>query len=166
MVKISKLGAEKIIFDEQGLPMFRRCENRDCSTTKDYTPEEKGYVKQLDVSVIQRKEYFSERTFEEKVAYFLITFRCNMPHDRNLKLCYFYYDPKKMSNVCVRNFAPNSAITTSINVLNTESQAYYNIKQVSKKRISEGKARMLVTNREVLPCEFNDSGETGSTTSY
>jgi hypothetical protein len=58
--KISKFGAEKIIFDEKGLPLFRRCENADCSLTKDYTPEEKGFVKQLDVSVVQRKEYFSE----------------------------------------------------------------------------------------------------------
>jgi hypothetical protein len=163
MGKLSKFGAEKTILDKDGNLVFRRCENDDCTVIKDYTPEQKGFTKDLTVKMIQRKEYFSERSFENKTAYFVITFRCKMPHDRALKYCYFYYEPRAMGNVCIRDFNAEAYSTQTINLFNPETAKYYNIKAISKKRITENQAKAMLRDREVLPQLYNDNGEIGET---
>jgi hypothetical protein len=138
--------------------------NDSCTITEDFTPEQCGYVKKLEVSLIQRKEYFSERTFENKVAFFVITLRCSMPRDRDLKLCYFYFDPKRMGHVAIRDFDLAQYSTQTINVVSPKIQKKYGIKVVSKKRVSAHKANAMIRNKECLPDVINELGEVGEVT--
>ena len=164
MVKISsKKGYEKVVLNELGNPCFRRVVDDYGKQTIDVPVTEKGYVKELTVQLIQKREYFSERTFENKVAIFLCTYQLKMPHDRALQYVYFYYE-HGFSNVCIRDFDLGTA--TSINVMNPDNQKYYGIKQISKKRISIEKVNALIRDKAVLPDIYGYNGEIGSTTAY
>ena len=154
---ISRFGSEKVILNELGEPMFRRCITADGKTTQDFPVTERGFTKTLDVNVILRREYFSERDYTHKVAYLVQKYHCKMPKDRDLRLCYFKYDPKIMQIVCIRNFDNGTA--WSIEVMNPENQKLYGIKAVGKpKRITPQKAKVLLREKEALGL-FNDNGE-------
>ena len=155
--KISRFGSEKVILNEVGDPMFRRCVTADGKTTQDFPVTERGFTKTLDVNVILRREYFSERDFTHKTAYLVQKYHCKMPNDRALKYCYFLYIPKKMQIVCIRNFDNGTA--WSIEVMNPENQKEYGIKAVGKpKKISAQMAKVMLREGEALGI-FNDSGE-------
>jgi hypothetical protein len=163
MGKISKKGYETVILSEEGLPMFRRIMSDDGSITQDFTVESEGFTKELTVQLIQKREYFSERSFENKTAIFLVTYKLKMPKDRALQYVYFYYE-HGFSNVCIRNF--DTGLTTSINIMNPDNQKEYGIRQIGKKRISITKANALIRDKLVLPDIYGDSGETGETKAY
>jgi hypothetical protein len=159
----SKKGAEKVVLNELGEPMFRRIMDDYGNETQDFTIESKGFVKELEVSLIVKREYFSERSFTDKVAYFLTTYKLKMPKDRYLEFVYFYYE-KGFSNVCIRNF--DTSLTTSINIMNPQNQKEFGIKAISKKRITVEKAQSLMRDGLVLPQISNYNGEFGTTISY
>jgi hypothetical protein len=163
MVKVSKKGYETVILSENGEPMFRRIMDNDGKETQDFSVESEGFVKELEVSLIIKREYFSERSFTDKVAYFLTTYKLKMPKDRYLEFVYFYYE-KGFSNVCIRNF--DTSLTTSINIMNPDNQKEFGIRQIGKKRISIEKANALIRDKAVLPYIYGDNGEIGSTTAY
>jgi hypothetical protein len=159
----SKKGYEKVILDSEGNPCFRRVVDDYGKQTIDVPVTEKGFVKELEVQLIQKREYFSERTFENKVAIFLLTYKLKMPKDRALQYVYFYYE-HGFSNVCIRNF--DTGLTTSINIMNENNQKEYGIRQISRKRISITKANSLIRDKAVLPDIYGDNGEIGQTTAY
>jgi hypothetical protein len=159
----TKKGYETFIFNENKEPMFRRITDDWGKETVDIPVTEKGYVKELTVQLIQKLEYFSERSFQQKTAIFLCTYKLKMPRDRSLQYIYFYFEDG-FSNVCIRDF--DLGITTSINIMDTKNQKLYGIKQISRKRISIEKANVLIRDKAVLPDIYNDSGETGTTISY
>jgi len=66
--KISRYGAEKVIMSEEGKPMFRRCITHDGKGTQDIPVTERGFVKDLEVSILIRKRYFSEVDYENHTA--------------------------------------------------------------------------------------------------
>lgn len=158
----SKKGAETVIFENR-VPMFRRVMDDFGHETQDFSVESQGYTKELEVSLITKREYFSERTFTDKVAYFLTTYKLKMPKDRYLEFVYFYYE-KGFSNVCIRNF--DTGLSTSINIMNDKNQKEFGIKAISKKRITIEKAQSLMRDKLVLPQVYNDNGEYGETAIY
>ena len=159
----SKKGFESVNLNDLGVPMFRRVVDDYGKETIDVPVTEKGFVKELTVQLIVKREYFSERLFENKLAIFLCTYKLKMPKDRYLEFVYFYYE-KGFSNVCIRNF--DTGLTTSINIMNPKNQKEYGIKPISKKRITIEKAKALMQDKLVLPQIYNDAGEYGETVSY
>ena len=153
---INKFGSEKVILNENGDPMFRRVMDRDGKVTQDFPVESKGYTKEMEVSVILKRSYWSEIDFQEHVAYFVQKYRLKMPSDRYLQYCYFFYKPKAMESVCLRNF--DTGVTFSINPMNEQNAKEYGIKPVGKPvKISAEKATVMLREKEVLGL-FNDSG--------
>jgi hypothetical protein len=156
MAKISKFGSETVILSESGEPMLRRIMDDDGKVTKDIPVTEKGYVKEMEVSVILKRSYWSDADFTEHIGYFVQKYQLKMPSDRNLRFCYFFYQPKAMENVCVRNF--DMGYTFTINVLNEENQQQYGIKKFGKvQKITPEKAMVMLRERQVLGL-FNDDG--------
>ena len=156
MAKISKFGAETVILSESGEPMFRRIMDDDGKVTKDIPVTEKGYVKELTVSVILKRSYWSDADFTEHIGFFVQKYQLKMPNDRNLKFCFFYFEPKAMETVCIRNFDTN--VTFSINPMNEDNAKEFGITKVgSVEKITPEKAMVMLRERQVLGL-FNDDG--------
>jgi hypothetical protein len=155
--KISHYGAEKVVLNELGEPMFRRCITHDGKGTKDVPISERGFVKQLDVQVLLKRSFFSEADYEQHTAFFVQKYRCKMPKDRDLEFVYFKYNPKTMGTVCIRNFDKRYAFNIAIH--SKDDQKKYGIKKIGKaKKVSLEKAKAMLQNHEVLGL-FNDRGE-------
>jgi hypothetical protein len=164
---ISRYGFEKVITNEEGKPMFRRCITHDGKGTRDIPVEEKGFVKELEVKVIIRKRYFSEVDYEAHTAYFVQKYKLSMPTDRALEFVYFKYDAKSMGNVCVRDFRNemNSQVgtgylgTTWIDLFSPNDSYMYGIKKVGRAvKVSEQKAKVMLREHEVIGL-YSKSGE-------
>ena len=152
--KISRYGAEKVIMSEEGKPMFRRCITHDGKGTQDIPVTERGFVKDLEVSILIRKRYFSEVDYENHTAYFVQKYKLSMPKDRELEFVYFKYDPKSMGNVCVRDFRAEMNAQVGTGYLGTtwvditsENDAYlYGIKKVGRPvKVSAEKAQERIS---------------------
>jgi len=154
---ISRYGAETVIMNELGEPCFRRCITADGKVTKDIPVSERGFVKELEVSVILKRSYVSEADFKEHIGFFVQKYKLKMPSDRYLQFAFFKYEPKSMGCICIRNFDTN--VTFSIEVMNEDNQKEFGIRKVGKVvKISAEKAQAMLRDKEVLGL-FNDNGE-------
>jgi hypothetical protein len=143
---------QKLMFDKNGVPFFR-FSNKDGLTDKSL--EQCGFSKTVETKAIIRREIYSEKDFLKKVGYFLVDLVYKIPSDeRKYKYSWFYFDPKCMTNIILRNFSPFMVdgfgnylqIAYGINLSNKTFLA-----QKSKPvRIKESEARALLQNHEVI----------------
>lgn len=151
----SKIGAEKLLFDSEGKPFFRRCENDSCSLTKDISLEEKGYCKSMIVAVvIHRRGYDPE--MRPMDYYGLQKLKITVPNDlREYKYTWLYFDTKRMGHPCMTDFNPDvfdvfkrpRCVTSQVNLSDKELCRY-----VGRPRKLKGKfeADALIREKKAL----------------
>jgi hypothetical protein len=149
--------AKTVMFDKDGKPFFRVTLRKGLKDTTfvDETLEENGYTKSLKVKIIIRREMTSERSFLRKVGFFATELHYEIPSDmREHKMTYFYFEPKHMTNICVKNFATKEGYAFSINPLDRDF-----LKSKTKlTRITENQVRAMIQNKEVLAI-FSEGSE-------
>ena len=161
------IGNEQLQFDEFGSPFYLRTISENGETEK-IQPEQcaSPLTKELTIKIIVKREGYTRELLKK---YWhgeqIITIR--IPNEKALKYHYLVFDPKCMSNVCVKILSPamydafgnyNSICwSLSLNPIN-ESIEYDWFKRGKPKTISPLKAQSMLKNREAL-CILTDSGE-------
>lgn len=141
------IGSQILKFNASGLPYFEELISKD-GKTANRTLEECGYVKSLSgVKIVIKREGFSEKSFTKKVAFFLTELTYEIPQDlREFRNCYFYYEPKTMTNICVKSFASKEGYCFDINPMDRDF-----LKSRSKLvRVTENEVLAMLQNRQIL----------------
>jgi hypothetical protein len=142
------IGYEELKFDEKGEPYFERTISED-GTTKKVTMEENGFVKQLEVSIIVRREGYSP-SMEKRIWFGLQKLKFQVPLDDSRYHDNYLYFNKHMGFPCVRHINLKQDFTEGLDMSSEFIQ-----KTEKAQRITALKARELLQNHEVLGI-FND----------
>jgi hypothetical protein len=102
----SKFGYEQLLYDSEGQPFFRRCENDTCTVTRDISLTEKGYCKSMIVAVVVHRQGYSPDMLPMHY-YGLQKIKITVPDDmREYRYTWLYFDTKRMSLPCMTDFNP------------------------------------------------------------
>lgn len=150
------IGSEKVKFDETGTPYFERVISED-GTTKKVTMEENGFVKQLEVSIVIRREGFSP-SMEKRVWFGLQKIRFQIPeNDSNFRDAYLFF-AKGMSFPCLRWLGQKADYCETLD-LQPFTKGDMTVKLIEKigkaERVTGQRARVLLQSKEILGV-YND----------
>jgi hypothetical protein len=160
-------GQEELMFDELGNPFYRQTTNSNGDYV-DVQPEQctLPLTKELTIQVILKREGFTTEMLK-KYWFGVQTIKISIPNEKALRYYYLVFDPKAMSNVCVKIISPamydsfgnfNSiAWTLSLNPLKESIESDW-FKRGKPKTITPLKAQNMLRTKEAL-CILTDSGE-------
>ena len=157
---MNMIGNEKLMFDEKGMPFYRRTISKD-GEFEDIQPEQctLPLVKTLALKIILKREGYTP-DMRVKIWYGIQEIRISVPNENQFKYHFLVFDPKAMSNVCVKLISP--AMYDSFGNFNSftndfclqpskESIEFSWVKRIGKpKTITAQKVAYLIAQKEVL----------------
>ena len=162
------LGQEVLKFDEFGNPYYVKTINKR-SETANIQPQEctLPLMKELTIKIILKRDFYSPQG-EPKKWFGLQTIKIAIPKEKPLRYYFLAYDPKCMSNVCVKVVSPEmydsfnnyNSVAWDMSLSATRDSIEYEwIKRIGKPQtITALKAKTLLDSKEAF-CIMTDQGE-------
>lgn len=149
---LPKLNAEKEL-------IFERVVDRN-GTMQILNPEQVGYVKQVEITVIFTREAYNNQSLLLQKGYFKQLLTISIENSKSNRYNFLYYDPKIMSNVCLRCFSPQDYTTTiSLSKPKENESRLYEIHFGKAVRITETVARQLIISKQAIGFDAENLNE-------
>ena len=157
--QISKVGLTLPKLSATKDLIFERIVDRN-GTVQILTPEMVGYVKQVEITVIFTREAYNNQSLLLQKGYFKQVLTISIESTKANRYNFLYYDPKIMSNICLRCFSPQDYTTTiSLSKPKENESRLYEIKFGKAVRISETVARQLIISKLAIGFDAENLNE-------